>query len=185
MAAHHFEFPADFNAMFQKEYVVSGNSFTIQVQEMPMLTKEKAGAHACFVWAFRILVNGNNIVEGPYYWSVDKRRLNLENVANHLASFWGHSETVEVAQGLAENNEEALNVLVFKCADWMHTYMMQEEAFRDFEIINKFMDSQGWHIMLSPNYRADRIFEFSKNIGEGAEVNVAVYAVDRELKTIL
>lgn len=181
-----FEFPADFNPQFQKEYTVSGSKFTIQVQERGIVPKEIAGDHAVFFWAFVILVNGNRVVDGPYYWSFEKRRLTLENVANHLASFWGTSKQVEDAQGLAENNEEALNVLAFKCADWMHNYFGQNEPgdLRDFEIVSKFMDGNGWEIFLSPNYISGRILEFSKRVDEEF-VSITSYTTDRKLKTIL
>jgi hypothetical protein len=179
-----FEFPADFNPQFQKEYTVSGSKFTIQVQERGIIPKQVAGDHSVFFWAFVILVNGNRVVDGPYYWSFEKRRLTLENVANHLASFWGTSKQVEDAQGLAENNEEALNVLVFKCADWMHKYFMQDDEFRDFDIVSKHMDENGWEIYLSPNYRTDRILRFT--IADDKQfVSVTSYTTDRTLKTIL
>lgn len=175
-----FVFPEDFNAMFRKEYAVSGNKFTVEVQELGIAPKTATGAQLCFHWAFRILVNGNNIVEGPYYWGVDKRRLSMENVSNHLASYWVHSKEVEEAQGLAENNDEAvIDTVAFKCADWMHQYMMQPEGMRDFEILGKFMDGNGWEIRLSPNYNSAYIFEFMQQTGE-KKVHVSIYTLDRQ-----
>lgn len=179
-----FIFPADFNPMFRKEYVVSGNKFVVEVQELGIAPKRATGAQLCFHWAFRILVNGNNIMQGPYYWGVDKRQLTMENVANHLATYWGHSKEVEEAQGLAENNEEVLNDLCFKCAAWMHEYFMQTDAFRDFEIIHKFMDENGWAIMISPNYLPGRILEFTK-VADHAKVAVTSYTIDSELEITL
>jgi hypothetical protein len=184
MGAQKFEFPADFNPQFQKDYTLSGGKFTIQVQERGIIPKEIAGDHAVFFWAFVILVNGNRVLDGPYYWSTEKRRLTLENVSNHLASYWGNSKQIEDAQGLAENNEEALNVLVFKCAEWMHMYFKQDDAFRDFEIVSKFMDENGWEIYLSPNYLPGRILRFT--IADDKKyVTVNSYILDRTLKTIL
>lgn len=178
-----FAFPEDFNAMFRKEFVFDGGKFTIEVMELEILPKEFAGEHACFAWAFRLLVNGNIIEQGPYYWSVEKRRLTMENVANHLASYWGHTQIVKDAQDLAENNEEALNALVFKCADFMHEYFAQWGTFRDFEIITKFMDGNGWQIILSPNYIEGRLVEFSKG-AQDKYITVETYETYRKIETL-
>ena len=171
------QFPmSDFGQVYAKEYEIHGAKFTVEVLNVG---PNDLGP----TWLFRLLVKGNVIEGGPHTPQAD-HTLTDENVANRLASFWGHSQIVQDAQNLAGTDEYELEQLAFKCADWMHEYFMQDDSFRDFEIISTYMDENGWDIYLSPNYLPDRIVRFT--IADDKKMaKIACYTRDRELNAFI
>lgn len=169
----------EIGSTFDKHYEVSGNHFDVHVQYQGF---QPAGHQAVprHTWLFALSVNGTVVEQGPYY-NYHDRELTDENVANHIASFWGTSNKIAEAQELGlDLNEATLDELVFKCADWMHTYFMQTDEFRDFDVISKYADEDGWEIYLSPNYAPDRIVRFI--VADNKKyVTVNCYVRDREL----
>lgn len=131
-----------FKPEFEKDYEMFGAKFTIQVQNLGYNDLGPA-------WLFALIVKGNMIQGGPYTPHYE-RELTLENVANQLASFWGHGEIVQAAQDLEGSPEWELDRVVERCAAAMFRYYMQDESF-DYDIILKHMDEYGWHVMLMPN----------------------------------
>jgi len=168
------EFPmSDFGVPFEKDYEVSGAQFTIRVLKMGVDTLGP-------VWLFQLIVKGNQIEGGPYHPGYE-RELTDENVANHLASFWGHTQMVQDAWQLAGSSEWELDQIVEKCAQWMHTYLMHEDReHTDYDIQLKAIGETGWCVILRPNYIPNRLLEFIKNT-DSEEVEVHSYIEDNEL----
>jgi hypothetical protein len=154
-----FKLPDNFAPDFEKDYAIAGNRFTVQVKAYGILERR-------WTWVYRISVKGNQIEVGVFYWDPKNRDLTNENVCNHLASYWGHNEKIKAAQKLEPSDEVKMEELIFKCAEWMHKHFRQSEEFQDFEVIQRFMDGNGWEITLSPNYIHGRILEFSQKTGD-------------------
>jgi len=170
-----FELPENFTPDFEKAFMIAGNRFSIQVQAYGVIDRR-------WTWIYSIVVKGHSVSPGLFYWSVNNdKELTNENVANRLASFWGHSEAVKDAQKLEPTDDVKLGELIFQCADWMHEYFGQStEEFRDFEVVRRFMDDNEWEIILSPNYLHGRLVGFSKKNGDD-NVKVVSYIEDNEL----
>lgn len=140
------EFPtSDFGVPFEKDYEVSGAQFTIRVLYMGVDTLGP-------VWLFQLIVKGNQIEGGPYHPGQD-RELTDENVANHLASFWGHTQMVQDAWQLAGSSEWELDQIVEMCAAFMFRYYTMEGVPFDYDILAKRMDEESWTVALLPNVR--------------------------------
>lgn len=169
-----FELPANFAPDFHKDYKIHGNRFTIYVQTYGIIERR-------WTWAFGIDVKGNLVESGLFYWDPAKRDLTNENVCNHLATFWGPSAKIKEAQKLEPTFEYQLIELTEKCAEWMHAYFYTEDReHTDYDIVNKFMDNEGWVILLRPNYLANRLVEFYKP-ADAENVEVHSYIEDNEL----
>lgn len=163
---------------YEKDYEISGASFTVMVERAKHLDRFTT-EH----WRYAILVKGNVIESSVYSWDWQKqgRRLTNENVANHLASYWGHSEIVKEAQELEGSLEYQLDRIVEKCAAWMHGYFIAEDRENtDYDIINQFMDEGEWVVVLRPNYMPNRLMEFYKT-PEMDSVEIHSYIEDNEL----
>jgi len=138
------EFPfSNYGQPFEKDYEMHGAKFTVRVLNVGY---DNIGP----VWLFALLVKGNTIEGGPYHPRVE-RELTDENVANHLASFWGNTQMVQDAQKMDPDPEWELNGIVEKCAKKMFEYFMSEEPF-DYDIIAKHLDKHGWDVVLLPNF---------------------------------
>jgi hypothetical protein len=170
-----FELPENFTPDFEKAFMIAGNRFSIQVQAYGVIDRR-------WTWIYSIVVKGHSVSPGLFYWSVNNdKELTNESVTNRLASFWGDSDVVRNAQKLEPTTDVKLEELIFKCAEWMHEYFGQStEEFRDFEVIQRFMDDNGWEIVLSPNYLHGRIVEFSWLIVDD-NIKVVSYIEDNEL----
>jgi hypothetical protein len=139
----------EIGSTFEKHYEVSGNEFDVHVQYQGFLPCGHNGAPK-HTWLFVLSVKNHIVEQGPYYNNHD-RELTDENVANHIASFWGTSKKIADAQELGEDeNQAALDAVVQRCAEAMFRYYMQDEPF-DYDIISKHMDEYGWEVMLMPN----------------------------------
>lgn len=173
------EFPfSDFGEPFEKDYEVSGAKFTVRVLNMG---KNDIGP----TWLFMILVKGHQIEGGPYNPRFE-RELSDENVANQLASFWGHTKIIQDAQELAGTTDYELDQLVEKCASFMFRYYNIEGTPFDYDVLAKRMDENGWTIVLMPNvdnkYSPEEPYErgimFDQRAGE-ENIRISTYERDR------
>lgn len=141
-----FSFPfSDYGPVFQKDYDIRGAQFTIEVMNAG---PSDLGA----TWLFRLLVKGNVLEAGPYVPKFD-RELTDENVANHLAQFWGHTQMVQDAQEMAGTPEWELDRIVEKCAEFMFRYYTIEGESFDYDILAKHIDEESWTVALLPNVK--------------------------------
>lgn len=170
-----FELPENFEPDFEKEFKIAGNRFSVQVQAYGVIDRR-------WTWIYSIVVKGHSVSPGLFYWNVtNDKELTNESVANRLASFWGHSEAVKDAQKFEPTYDVKLEGLIFQCAEWMHEYFGQHtDNFRDYEVIHKFIDGNGWEITLSPNYLHGRLVEFLQHTGDD-NIKVVSYIEDNEL----
>jgi hypothetical protein len=163
---------------YVEDYQITGASFTVAVQrakELDRFTTEH--------WRYAILVKGNVVESSTYSWDWQKQGRHITNkgAANHLASYWGHSDVVKNAQELEGSTEYELDMIVEKCAAFMHGYFIAEDReHTDYDIINQFMDEGEWVVHLRPNYMPNRIMEFYKT-PEMDKVEVHSYIEDNEL----
>jgi hypothetical protein len=168
--------------IYHKNYDIAGNKFTVQVCYQGVIpTGHLAQKKA--VWFYNLIVNGMTVEMGQWN-DLQGRNPSNEEVCDSLAQFWHDSQKIREAQEVGSEGDEALDAIIFKCADWMHAYFMQDTVFRDFEIVKKFMDGNGWEIMISPNYREGVILEFTK-FSSDELVKVAVWNIDRKLQTLI
>lgn len=164
---------SDFGEPYEKDYEVGGAQFTVRVLNMG---KNDIGP----TWLFMILVKGHQIEGGPYNPRFD-RELTDENVANQLASFWGHTKIVQDAQDLLGTPEWELDAIIDKCAAWMHGYFIAENFdHTDYDIISKFICEDDWVVVLRPNYMPNRLVEFHKEV-DNDYVEIHSYIEDNEL----
>lgn len=175
-----FELPKDFTPDFEKDYAIAGNQFSIQVQAYGIVERR-------WSWVYSILVKGNRIECGVFYWDPEKRNLTNENVCNHLASFWGHNEAVKEAQKLPESFKVRLDQVVEKCARFMFTYFMTDPGAFDYDILSTFMNQDGWTVILRPNPPDEQecILTFHNDAGSERGVEFAKYILDRVFFTVL
>lgn len=168
------DFPlSNYGQPFEKDYEISGAKFTVRVLNV--------GAHDLGPrWLFSIVVKGHTIEGGPYN-PLASRDLTDENVANHLASFWGHSQLVLDAQEFSGTPEYELDLLQEKCAAWMHGYLLSEESeHTDYDIVAQSISDDGeWSVVLRPNYMPNRLVEFYCE--DGVNVTIHTYIEDNEL----
>ena len=100
--------PDDFVAEFSKDYEINGNSFTIELVYQGL--NSEMGFQPQHVWIFRLVSDGLVLTAGPFRWNINERDLSNENVANHLATFYGYGDYVRLkkeAQKNAKSDEEA------------------------------------------------------------------------------
>jgi hypothetical protein len=167
---------------YVQDYQVTGASFTVAVQRAKELDK-----YATEYWRYAILVKGHVIESSTYAWDWQRQGRHITNrgAANHLASFWGHSDIVKDAQELQGTFEYELDKIVEKCAAWMHGYFIAEDQeHTDYDIVNQFMDEDEWIVVLRPNYMPNRLMEFYKTI-EMDSVEIHSYIEDNELSVKL
>jgi hypothetical protein len=102
------ETPDNFVAEFSKDYDINGNRFTIEVAYQGL--DNEIGFIPKHVWIFRLISDGLVVTAGPFRWSISERDLSQENVANHLATFYGFGEFArlkEEARKEAKSDEQA------------------------------------------------------------------------------
>lgn len=168
-----FDFPfSDYGQVFEKDYEINGANFTIQVLNVGPTDLGPT-------WLFKLLVKGRQIEGGPYHPKFE-RELSDENVANQLASFWGHTKMVQDAQEFEGTPEYEMHELAKKCAEFMHGYLMRFEGHTDYDIVAMFKSDEDWTVVLRPNYIPNRLFEFYKKTNM-EEVEVHSYIEDNEL----
>lgn len=169
----------EIGSTFEKHYETSGNEFDVHVQYQGFIPSGHQGVQK-HTWLFVLSVKNRIVEQGPYYNNHD-RELTDENVANHIASFWGTSKKIEEAQDLGEDeNQAALDAVVEKCAAYMHGYFLSEtHEHTDYDIVNQYMDDSEWVVVLRPNYMANRLMEFYCE--SGTDVIVHSYIEDNEL----
>jgi hypothetical protein len=76
-------------AEFSKDFDINGKQFTIELAYKGLDSLKLTARH---VWIFRLVSDGLVLTAGPFHWSVSERDLTMENVANHLASFYGYGD---------------------------------------------------------------------------------------------
>lgn len=102
------ETPGDFVAEFTKDYEINGNRFTIEISYQGL--DRQMGFTPKHVWIFRMVSDGLVLTAGPFRWSISERDLSNENVANHLATYYGYGDFVSLkkeAQKNVESDEQA------------------------------------------------------------------------------
>lgn len=64
-------------------------------------------------------------------------------------------------------NGMTMDEVTWKCAAFMHQHLEAPKGFKDFDIIQKFMDDKEWAIHLRPNYAPHYIMSFFHKRGTG------------------
>jgi hypothetical protein len=141
MVVDEFTLPDDFNPSFSKNYQMGNNSLEVRVQYRGIVEEDSAPVHQ---WAYVVLVHGLQINAGLFHWDPSERELKDENVANHLASFWGPSELVTQA------NQDVQNLYTPEMqAVALVNHLFYRSTDVDFEVIwfSKFGDA--WRTLLA------------------------------------
>jgi hypothetical protein len=176
---------------FEKDFDVNGACFTVQVEYKGIVpTPSEASENendTSHRWKTAILVHGHIIESGLYHWNTTERELTMEGIANHLASFWGNTPTVQRAQKLKPVD---LDAVVENCAAFMFSYFETDASGRfDYDIRSKFMNDEGdWEVILHPNFSnrlSDVLVTFQHHAGEGKGITFSVYTCDRTFFTVL
>lgn len=169
------KFMKNFKPDFTKDYNDNGREFTVQVQNMGF----EEGTDKP-LWHFAILVNGHVIEAGPYQWRAREKTLTDEHVANHLASYWGPTPTVQQAQRLPIND---LNIIVKKCALYMFTFFLGDAAGKfDYDVVHEYKDDDGWIVVLRPIVPdiGERLLIFENDAAAERGVKLSSYTLDRD-----
>lgn len=77
----------------------------------------------------------------------------------------------------------SLDVAVVQCAAFMHQHLEAPKAFKDYDIVQSYMDDHQWEIHLRPNYQPDKLVSFYREIDKGY-IEFAVFEVKSKMNVI-
>lgn len=150
-----YTLPDDFNPEYTKDFEVLGNYFKILLQSKGLV--ENPGNAPVLEWIFAITVEETVVVSGPFHWDPSARKLNNENVANHLATFFGESEQVVTAN----KQRSQLSKIVQLCAGYATRELVPMRAEVEYNVVHEKAEGDSWRIILETGAMPNRLFEFA------------------------
>jgi hypothetical protein len=167
--------PDDYRPEFSKTYAILNNHFTVEVQYRGVFLEDEISPYTQHVWWFRLLdYDGALLVAGPAREKTEGPELTKENIANRIASFYGHGDFDNLrAKANAEKKRAAsdealkptLDEIVIQCWGYTMAVLFQPHHPVDsnYDVVHKEMKGAGWMVILKMNFNPNTLYVFSRS----------------------
>lgn len=149
-----YTLPEDFKPEYNKDFEVKENRFEVRLQNKGLVTKQNGAP--VLEWIFVITVDGKPVEAGEFHWDPSERKLTDENVANHLATFYGESDQVVKAN----KDISQLSKLVMLCAGYATRELVPIREEVEYNVVLEKIEGDSWRIILETGAMRNRMFEF-------------------------
>lgn len=176
---------AGFNPELTKDYIIDGRAIKIEVQYRgvePEDDIEKAGSN---VWAYQLTYRDVLVAAGPFRHTVEEEKTR-EEVANHLASFFGNGGDFDLdklrEEAMAETATSNMSTddIIYHCWLWVQNEhapvreRLGKSSVDSFDVVHSSFSDDGWVVIIDSGHDPSRAYRFTKKIAD-KKVTVATY----------